>query len=419
MARLRPPAARLTEFYLLMSLGGVIGGACASLVAPNIFTSVVEYPGLIVAAFVAVALSAAGGRLPLGRPVALAVAGAALVAGIVWLSGGMGAVGPNVVVCLAVVLVLVLFWLLRDSPMGIAVVMAGVTVTVPLAIRTADALLQTRSFYGVISVRDGEGGQSHVLYHGSTAHGLQIFADADGRPFPGPTRAQAYYYPEGTIGTAVAKLRAAKGSLDGVALVGLGAGAMMCLKQPGESWRFYEIDPEMVRIASDARNFTYLQDCGPPADIVIGDGRLRLQDAPDGSYDLIVLDAFSSDSIPAHLLTVEALDLYLAKLRPGGLVVYHISNRHMDLSGVIEGAARARGLEAWHSLRDKAAWAPNMDRGELMSLVAVVGKTPGTLASFDTDPKWQRAAPDAAADPWTDDYSNVLGAIWRFWRMDP
>ena len=419
VARLRPPAALLTEFYLLMSLGGVIGGVFASLIAPNLFTGVAEYPGLIVAAFIVVAISSSGGKAIARGSMLLALTATALFVGLAWMSGGRGALLPNIMLGLAVIMVLTLFWLLRNLPVGLAVVLAGVAVFVPLANRTAEALVQTRSFYGVIAVREGASGRSHVLSHGSTMHGLQMFADSEGQPLAGPTRAQAYYYPEGPIGSAVDKLRTARGALGRVALVGLGAGSMMCLKAPGEDWRFYEIDPEMVRVAMDERYFTFLRDCGPPAGIVIGDGRLRLQEVPDGSYDLIVLDAFSSDSIPAHLLTLEALDLYLSKLKPGGLVVFHISNRYMDLSGVVEGAARARGLEAWHSVRDGKAWAPDWDRGDVMGIVAVVGKTPGTLGVFDADPKWRRADPGDAAEPWTDDYSNVLGAIWRFKRPEP
>jgi spermidine synthase len=211
-------------------------------------------------------------------------------------------------------------------------------------------------------------------------------------------------------------LRAARGGSIDAALVGLGAGTLLCLSSPGESWTFYEIDPEVVRIASDPNYFTFLSQCGPPAGIVLGDGRLMLEREPSARFDLIVLDAFSSDAIPAHLLTTEALGIYLDKLKPGGLALFHVSNRHMELSSVVEAAARQRGLDAWRNLTERKIWTPDKSRRDAVPYVVAVGKTPGSLAGFDADPAWVRARVDNAVPPWTDDFSNVLTAIWRHYQ---
>lgn len=169
----------------------------------------------------------------------------------------------------------------------------------------------------------------------------------------------------------------------------------------------------MVRIARDPEFFTYLRDCPPKGCVNLGDGRLRLKREPDQKFDLIVLDAFSSDSVPAHLITIEALDLYLSKLKPDGVVVFHISNRFMELASVIEGAARVRGLEAYYNALDLKFWKPDRSRLDLRPQLAVVGKSPAALKGLASDPAWHRALASDVAKPWSDDFSNVLGAIWR------
>jgi spermidine synthase len=156
-----------------------------------------------------------------------------------------------------------------------------------------------------------------------------------------------------------------------------------------------------------------MNECAAGARIIVGDGRLKLKLEPDGKYDLIVLDAFSSDSIPVHMITVEAVDLYLSKLKPGGVILFHISNRFMELSSVVEAASRARGLVAYHNAMDLNLWRPDKSRFDLMSQVAVVTRSAETLGALASDPAWHRGVAAGLPPPWADDYSNILGAIWR------
>ena len=132
-----------------------------------------------------------------------------------------------------------------------------------------------------------------------------------------------------------------------------------------------------------------------------------------GKFDLIVLDAFSSDSVPAHLMTLEALDSYMSRLKPDGVVVFHISNRFMELASVIEGAARARGFEAYYNSLDLRFWTPNAEKLDLRPYLAVVARSPAALRDLTSDPAWHGAEDNEVSPAWTDDYSNIIGAIWR------
>ena len=194
-----------------------------------------------------------------------------------------------------------------------------------------------RSFFGVYRVSDDVEKNYRVLFHGGTAHGVQSLD---------PSRAcepLAYYTRSGPIGQVFEAFQESPVEND-VALIGLGAGVMACYHQPHQQFTFYEIDPTVLRIAQNRRYFTYLSDCGPPVRVVLGDARLSLRDAPAHGYGMMVLDAFSGDSIPTHLLTREALALYLTKLAPNGVLAFHISNRYLDLHGVLGALANDAGL---------------------------------------------------------------------------
>jgi hypothetical protein len=187
---------------------------------------------------------------------------------------------------------------------------------------------------------------------------------------------------------------------------------MASYARPGDQWTFYEIDPGMIAIARDERYFTFLMDCraAVPA-IVAGDARLRLREAPAGAYDLIVLDAFSSDSIPVHLVTREALELYLQKLAPGGRVAFHVSHRLLDLRRVLGALAADRGLVA--RIREDPP-GEALARGQDSSRWVVMARSGGDLGAIDADPRWQPLPIASDARPWTDDFSNVLGAVdWQ------
>jgi predicted membrane-bound spermidine synthase len=204
--------------------------------------------------------------------------------------------------------------------------------------------------------------------------------------------------------------RAARHGLDHVAVVGLGAGSLACYRQDPEQWTFFEIDPKVVRIARDPRMFRFLSVCAPAMPIVLGDARLTLA-ASTERYDLIVLDAFSSDTIPVHLLTREAFAIYLAHLAPHGVLVVHGSNRHLDLIPVVAAAARADGLVGL--LREDLMGEPVSVQFKAASSVMALARDGADLRDLAARPGWKPLAPSAAVAPWTDDYSNVLGAMLR------
>src|SRR5262249_48013338 len=189
--------------------------------------------------------------------------------------------------------------------------------------------------------------QFRTLQHGTTEHGAQRLRTADGKPVTGRPEPLTYYHPASPIAQGIEAARKRKQGPIHLAVVGLGTGSIACLTEPGDALTYYEIDPVMVRIARESNRFTFLAECAPDAQIVIGDARLTLADAPDGAYDVIVIDAFTSDAIPIHLMTREAMAVYLKKLAPNGMVLVHVSNRHMELASVVAGIADANRLVTW------------------------------------------------------------------------
>jgi spermidine synthase len=218
-----------------------------------------------------------------------------------------------------------------------------------------------------------------------------------------------YYYFGGPLSDAIDAARRTRGSLDRVALVGLGTGSLACHKRDGERWTFFEIDPEVIRLASDPKFFRFLSACGSVG-TVTGDARLTLVAAPE-KYDMIVLDAFSSDAIPVHLLTREALAGYRSRLAPNGAIAMHVSNRHMELASVVAAVAAEEGLVAYFKrdfeandfLKDFRASAD----------VVVLAASQADIGDLPQRDGWRRLEPRSDVPAWTDDYSDVLGAILR------
>ena len=391
LASERPPAERLTEFYLLLSLGGVIGGAFSALIAPQIFSTVAEYPLAIVLALLLRPgpLRAKPGLLrryadillPFGVLVSVLVTAKALPEG-----------GNGRLVLFVAVGVVALF---AGRPIRFALGIAALLLIV--AIPKA-SLVSDRSFFGTLLVI--QDGPRHVLFHGTTVHGVESYA-------PGHLDVPlAYYTRSGPLG----QVFAAYGpSVHRVGAVGLGSGAIAAYGRPGDRFTFYEIDPAMARIASDPRYFTYVHDSKARVRIVIGDGRLELLKAPPRSYDLIVLDAFSSDSVPVHLLTREAASLYLSKLRPGGLIAFHISNRYFDLEPVIGGVARSLHLAGLYEANVQPAAA--RAEGAASSQWVVVTRSRTRLEPLVRTGKWRRLDENSSEPVWTDQYSNILSVI--------
>ena len=219
----------------------------------------------------------------------------------------------------------------------------------------------------------------------------------------------SYYHKDGGIGQAITAIRARKGAPLRVAVIGLGAGTLACASAPGETWKFFEIDQSMVDTARDPRYFTFIRDCAPDLKPVMGDARLTFAREPDGIYDLIIVDAYSSDAIPIHLATVEAMKIYKDKLAPQGAVLMHVSNRHLELASVVVGIAEANDLKSWVFDEDS-----NRDDEYIYATSVVVSAREeadvGKLASSE---QWELTEADENQRVWTDDYCNVLGAVYR------
>jgi len=267
----------------------------------------------------------------------------------------------------------------------------------------------TRSFFGVHRVVEVATGTHRLLYHGTTIHGAMQVRDADGKRTTGIPEPLTYYYFGGPISEGIVAARAAQGGLRNVAAVGLGAGSLSCHRKEGEAWTFFEIDPEVVRIARDPGMFRFLSSCAPDASIVLGDARLTLAASPR-QFDLIVLDAFSSDAIPTHLLTREALRGYLSRLSPHGTIVMHLSNRHLELPRVAAAVGAAEGLVTFSKADENAN--QFMTDFHAAALVAVMARSEADLGALPGGAGWRKVDGGTVA-AWTDDYSDIVGAIVR------
>jgi hypothetical protein len=381
LAEERPAPERLTEFYFLLSIGGVLGGALNALVAPLVFNSVLEYPLMLV--FALALRRGARGRMFDLVPVQLV-----LVACLVGLSLVHGASAVRVVFAVTVLAVLAIG---ARHPLRLTLSFALLTLLLGLA---SGGLHTERTFFGVLRVTDNDG--EHQLYHGTTLHGVErLVGPHAGEPL-------SYYARRGPVGDVFA----AYPRFDRVDAIGLGVGTLAAYGRPGERLTFYELDPAVARIASNPRFFTYLRDSRADVKIVLGDGRRTIANVPEGTSDLVIIDAFSSDAVPVHLLTREALALYVSKLSPGGLIAFHVTNRHLDLAPVVARAGRALGL-AVVERHDRAKGA-GVTRTP--SWWVVLARSPQRLESLLARPGW-RIPKVTSGRVWTDDYSNVLSVV--------
>ncbi len=400
----RPGPTHLTEFYLWMSLGGVLGGVFNVMVAPILFNSVIEYPlALLIACLLRPedrGLSrdwrhwVNGGAL---AALLLAVlVGAYLMHDLVFADDD-GALGEYFLAAMFPPVVIFAFLTSIRQNYRLAVMVAVILLARPLVVGDEDRLLLAeRNFFGTLRVYQSTERNALVLSHGTTLHGFQSL-DHDLR-----LRPTSYY------GRPVQDVFAALDEgLAGqpVATVGLGVGTVTCYGKPGQRFDVYEINPTVIRLASDPQYFSYLSDCPPEVQIIPGDARLSLTDAPDREYGVMILDAYSSDALPMHLLTREALELYLRKLRPGGVLAFHISNRHLSLEPILSRLAEHAGL---HALRV-------LDPGDDALLmksnwVVMTDNTALSEALMGIDSGWSELA-SSTLRLWTDDFSNVFDAL--------
>lgn len=406
LARRRPPVANLTEFYLFLSIGGVLGGAFNALLAPLIFPGVWEYPLALVAACLAKPETDgdANGGGTWAR--ALDVAAALALSGVLLLTRrflpGAGDSGRIPILMMVAGYVMPAIILLNFSPrrwrfaLGVAACLL-----VAAAAGSSDVIATERSFFGVYRVSVIDHGTAHQLTNGITLHGAESLLPGEA-DIP-----MSYYSREGPFGRFFAAM--AQGSIRRVGVIGLGAGTLACYARPGEDWTFYEIDPLAERIARDPRFFRYLADCGNQPRVVLGDARLTIASAPDSTYDVLVVDAFSSDSIPMHLLTREAVALYLRKLAPGGSLLFHISSRTLDLRPVIGALAADAGVDARMLLYDSPPGPASWRRSS--AWVVALSARGGDLNRLDAADGWVAVPSGGERSLWTDQRSDILRAI--------
>lgn len=405
LARRRPPPRYLTTFYLWLSAGGVIGGLASVLLAPLLFNWLAEYPLLLALAV----LCRPGRALPREGAWRYLVFSALIAAALFLI---LCAYFPSLFdvrtfnrAAAALVIASVLFW---RSPLAFAAIVGAALFANQVLFD--QSLLSVRSFFGVARVTESPDHQFRILQHGTTLHGAQRIRHANGEPVAAPPELLLYYSDGSAIAQTIDVLREHIGPLK-FAVIGLGAGALACRASRDDAVHYYEIDPAIIRIARDRNLFSFLWVCGPEVPITLGDARLTLADAPDGAYDLIIIDAFSSDAIPIHLLTREAMAGYLKKLSPHGMIVMHVSNRHLELASVVAGIAKANDLIA--RVNDSAEIEENADSYIFAGTVVAVVRRPEDFGRLVQSRDWQPLTPDPKQWTWTDDYSDVFGALVR------
>lgn len=422
LAGRRPAPDRLTEFYLLMSLGGVVGGAFTALLAPVIFPTVWEYPLVLV--LVGLARPWGRGRFSMtDLYFVLATAFMALIPPV-----GMEVIRTTQALWPYFQTITPLQWsqiilglaaigafMVRGRALLFTACLAMIALSAQHAARGYDWSLTERSFFGVMRVAKindaGLGGAVHVLMHGTTLHGSQPRSAAfDCIP-------TLYYAPATPIGQATEAIQS-RGDHARIGIVGQGSGAMAAWKRAGDEMTFFEIDPMVDRMSRNPEWFTFISHCASgPIRTVLGDARLTLQKEQPGSYDLLLIDAFSSDAVPTHLLTQEAIEGYLKLLKPDGVVILHLSNRNLEITNPALAAARRLGAADLHQIYYEREGLPDMAEASTEALV--LSPTAAGLAELRADTggveggsRWERL-PDTRVRPWTDDYVNLFGAMWR------
>ena len=349
LAASRPSPAKLTEYYLWISLGGALGGIFAAIVVPLLFQSTRDYTLMLVIGMLLRLFfrnNKAHNQLPLVAVPALLLAAAGF-------SG-----------------------------------------------KSRETIFSDRSFFGIYRVTLNAG-PSHVLYHGSTIHGAQFLKN--------PLSPVTYYHPNGPVGAIFQKLQVDRTDRN-VGVVGLGTGSILCYSRPREHWTFFEIDAHVEKIAKNPRLFSYLTSCAIRPRVVLGDARLTLAREPAGRYALLVLDAFSSDAIPVHLLTREAMRVYDQVLEEHGILMIHISNRRLDLEPVVSGLADDAGM--FGLVRDDNVPNERQDKNyEYSSTWVALARNRDDLAAITGDGKWRPLVEAPHQKVWTDDYSNILSVI--------
>jgi hypothetical protein len=442
LVRLRPSGKRSTEFYLWMSLGGVLGGLFNALVAPLVFKDLTEYPiAMILACFLVPDLTTEGTNERKARAIDLILPAAIFVLILLlsrlpvslwflrWPATTFNIAPENLWALLALGFPALIVYYGVDRPVrfGLGVAAFWFAATIGNDMRNQDGTIyRDRSFFGKLEVEneilnEGEEGERRLrrLVHGTTLHGKQQYQP----PSPEPL---TYYHRTGPLGQIFAALpRLQKGE---IAAIGLGTGSVAAYGAPGNAFTFYEIDPTVRRIAENPEFFTYLRDTkAGRLDFVMGDARLKIEEhGKPGQYGLIIVDAFSSDAIPIHLLTKEAVALYVSRLSDDGIIALHLSNRYLNLHPIVARIAEELGL-AGLQIFDGDQNQPGKQRSNWVILarkpehfgslperpdkMMYEGQTIELFDSSNNEGRWKKLEPEAGMPLWTDDFSNILSVL--------
>jgi hypothetical protein len=403
----RPSPSHLTEYYLWMSVGGVLGGMFNTLAAPLLFGSILEYPlAIVLACFFRPAIGSQKDEPFYRRSDVMLPAGIALLTGALALfTRGAGLYTGQFGVLMTFGLPAVLVLSFADKPLryalGLAALIAGGSLYVGPLGQSTD---RERNFFGVVRVMDDPSGERRLMVHGNTVHGSETL-DPAGRGIP-----LTYYHPTGPMGDVFAAF-AENRTRRAVGVVGLGAGSLASYSKTDEAWTFFEINPAVVRFASRPDYFSFLSESKALlSNTVLGDARLSLENVEDGAYGLLVLDAFSSDAIPVHLVTREALELYLRKMTPDGILAFHITNRYLHLEPVLGRLAGELGVVA--RTRNELDSGVDMEiPGREPSQWLVMARSEDHLGLLRGNSHWRSAAVPPHTPVWTDDFSNIVSVL--------
>ncbi len=412
LAARRPDKRRLTEFYLLMSLGGVIGGGLTAILAPLVFDSLVEYP---------IALAGALLLLPAAKKFQTWKFDAGLAVGVLVIALLIGTFGTSLVsadsewapfaengVIVFLAFVGLCAYAMRDLPVRYGLMIGACLLADTYTVKEGEILHRERSFFGIYKILNIDD-QYTMFLNGTTAHGAQAIAEEH------QTSSILYYHQEGAFADVFNAVHQVKPETQ-VGVIGLGCGGMACYRRPGDTWTFYEIDPVVAELAKDERFFTYLGKCASDESVVIDDGRKAIEKLDDGSMDILVVDAFTSDAIPIHLLTKEAIATYMSKLKDDGVLAMHVSNRYLELRPIIHRIAGELGLNGVLSYHDIEAELARIESNEGLlfspARIVVLSKQGFDVTTLPFEHKWTSFNDFETDGPaWTDDRSNIVEAI--------
>jgi SAM-dependent methyltransferase len=397
LAQTRPAPEHLTEFYFWIALGGVLGGVFTAILAPNLFATVLEYPLLVLAVpFFRVSKVS---RADFFTPVLI---GAAMVAAWAILRWTRLDSNTEAAAFVHTALVFAAYKLKDQTPrfaLAFAVLMIGYTLILPGYFEAGDRVHAARNFFGVKSVIDEPESRLRKLLHGDTIHGIESTdPDKAGQPL-------SYYYPGGAVSDVIQAMRG-RAVPQRFGVLGLGAGTMASYADADHHITFFEIDPAVESIAR--RYFSFVHRCGPDCNVVLGDGRFQLSHEPSSAFDLLLLDAFSSDSVPTHLVSREALQMYLEKLKPHGLLLFHVSNRYLDIEKLVGALVADAGLIAYSRFDDAADL---RELGKASAHYVVAARGAEDFSGLSHQGAWHQVAVSTDFQAWSDDYSSLLGLI--------